>query len=134
MKKNFKCPKCHSYIRVGDYIVVSAKSSENETGLIFFSPEIGDYAKLTHPKFELKEGESYKLYCPVCHAKLNEEDKENMVKVILEQDGKEYDIHFSNIIGEHVTFRVAEQKVEKFGKSDRYAKYFDLPEEYKKYL
>lgn len=134
MKKNFKCPKCNSYIRVGDYIVISAKSTENETGLIFLSPEIGNYAKLTHPKFELKEGESYKLYCPVCHAKLNEEEKGNMVKVILEQDGKEYKIHFSNIIGEHVTFRVAEDKVEKIGKSDRYAKYFDLPKEYKKYL
>jgi len=134
MKRNYKCPVCNSFIRVGDYIVLSAKSPVNETGLIFLSPEIGDYAKLTHPGFTLKEGEAYKYYCPVCHAKLNEETKENMVMIILEQDDKEYKILFSNIGGENITYKVTEHEVIKFGKSERYAKYFDLPKKYKKYL
>ena len=134
MKKNYICPICRSSIRVGDYIVLSAKSPVNETGLIFLSPEIGNYSKLTHPDFQLKPKEAYKLYCPVCHATLNEKDKENMAKVILEEEGEEYDIFFSNIPGEEITYRVTEHEVEKFGESERYAKYFDLPEQYKKYL
>lgn len=134
MKRNYKCPVCRSFIRVGDYIVLSVKSPVNETGLVFLSPEIGDYAKVTHPKFKLKKGEAYKIYCPVCHATLNEKEKENMVRIILEQDGEEFDIHFSNIEGENVTYKVTEQEVVKFGRSDRLAKYFDLQEKYKKYL
>jgi len=135
MKKNFKCPICRSFIRVGDYIVLSAKNPVNETGLIFLSPEIGNYAKLTHPDFQLKEGEAYKLYCPVCHATLNDKEKENMAKVLLEEEGEEYDIYFSNIAGEEITYRVTEHEVEKFGEgSEKYEKYFDVPEKYKKYL
>ena len=134
MKRNYKCPICRSYIRVGDYIVLSVKNPLNETGLVFLSPEIGDYAKKTHPKFKLKKGEAYKIYCPVCHAKLNESEKENMAKIVLEQDGEEFDIHFSNIEGENVTYKVTEQEVIQFGRSERLAKYFDLPEKYKKYL
>lgn len=134
MKRNYKCPICRSYIRVGDYIVLSFKSPVNETGLIFLSPEIGNYEKLSHPEFKLKEGEAYKVYCPVCHTTLNEKDKENMVKIILEQEGEEFDIHFSNIVGEEMTYKVTKQEVIKFGRSDRLSKYFDLPEMYKKHL
>ena len=133
--KNYFCPVCRSHLRIDDYIVLSAKSPVNEQGLIFLSAQIGDYSKKTHSDFEIREGEEYKFYCSVCHAKLNDEEKPNMVKINLEEDGSIYDCYFSNIAGEEVTFKVNEKEVEEYGfHKERRRKYFDVPEEYKKYL
>ena len=133
--KNYYCPICRAHLRVGDIIVLAAKSPHNERGLIFLSPEVGNYSKETHPDFEIRKGEEYKFYCPVCHAILNDEVKKNLVKMHMEEKGNQYDFYFSNIAGEEVTYRVREQEVEYYGyHKDRYEKYFDLPEKYKKYL
>ncbi|MCF8307915.1 MAG: hypothetical protein K9I68_02785 [Bacteroidales bacterium] len=133
--KNYYCPICRAHLRVGDNIVLAAKSPYNEKGLIFLNPEVGNYSKETHPDFEIREGEEYKFYCPVCHATLNDKEKKNLVKMNMEEEGTHYDFYFSNIAGEEVTYRISEQEVEKYGyHKDRYEKYFDLPDEYKKYL
>lgn len=133
--KDYFCPVCRSQLRIDDQIALSAKSPENEQGLIFLSAKIGDYSKKTHPDFEIREGEKYKFYCSVCHAQLNDEEKSNMVKIKLEEDGTIYDCYFSNIAGEEVTFKVRGEEVEEYGfHKERRRKYFDVPDEYKKYL
>lgn len=132
---NYLCPICRSHLRVGKHIVLSAKSSTNEKGLILFSPEAGNYSKETHPEFKIKKGEEHRFFCPVCHASLNDEDKINLVKILMEEENKLYDFYFSNIAGEEVTYRFDDHKAEYYG-ADRkkYEKYFDLPDKYKKYL
>jgi hypothetical protein len=133
--KNYLCPKCRSQIRVGDHIVIAAQGPDNEKGLILLSPEVGDYEKTTHPDFVLKEGVKYVLSCPVCHANLHDSKKENLAKLFLMEDDHEYDFYISTIVGEEVTYKIHEHEVEDFGfHRERYKKYFDLPEEYKKYL
>jgi hypothetical protein len=135
MKKKYSCLSCNAQIRIGDTIILAVKGPQGERGLLLLSPEIGDYAKTTHPDFKMKKGQSYKIYCPACHATLNDPEKENLVKIGMEDDGVQYDFYFSNIVGEEVTYRINEHKVETFGfHKERYKKYFDLPEEYKKYL
>lgn len=133
--KNYYCPVCQSYLRVGNSIILSAKSPYNEQGLILHSPEVGDYSKTTHDDFKIREGENYTFYCPVCHATLNEREKGDLVKICLEEEDKHYDCYFSSIAGEQVTYKVFEQEVQQYGfHKERYQKYFDLPDAYKKYL
>lgn len=136
MKQNYYCPICKSNLNIGNSLVFSAKSPENEKGLIFLDTELGNYNKSTHPEFQLREGVEYKFYCPVCHAKLNKQENPNLVMVLMSDDtGKDYEIIISNIIGEHCTYKVKEKQVEQFGPhAERYRKYIDLPSEYKKYL
>jgi len=136
MANNYFCPICRSNISIGSSLVFSAKSPDNEKGLIFLNTELGDYTRTTHPDFELHEGVEYKFYCPVCHAKLNKEENPNLVKVYMQQEaGKEFEINISNIIGEHCTYKIQDKKAEAFGPdADRYGKYLDLPVEYHKYL
>lgn len=135
MKKNYYCTVCHSQIRVGDFLVLAAKNTWNDKGLVLLSAEIGDYHSITHPDFEVKKGEEYKFYCPVCHAILNDKDKHSMVKVFMEEDGKHYEVYFSSIAGEQVTYKVKDKEIQRYGlEDDRYEKYFDLEEEYKKFL
>ncbi len=136
MNQNYYCPICKSNMNIGNSLVFSAKSPENEKGLIFLDTELGNYHKTTHPEFHLEEGVEYKFYCPVCHAKLNRQDNPNLVMVLMSDDtGKDFEIMISNIIGERCTYKVKEKNVEEFGPdADRYRKYLDVPAEYKKYL
>jgi hypothetical protein len=123
-------------MNIGNSLVFSAKSPENERGLIFLNTELGDYTKTTHPDFQLHDGLEYKFYCPVCHFKLNKEENFNLVRVLMiDESGKEFEINLSNIIGEHCTYKIQEKKVEAYGPdARRYSQYLDVPPEYHKYL
>jgi hypothetical protein len=123
-------------MNIGSSLVFSAKSPQNERGLIFLDTELGNYTKTTHPDFQLKEGVEYKFYCPICHYKLNKEANFNLVRVFMtDDDGKEFEINISNIIGEQCTYKIQEKKVEAFGRdAKRYSQYLDVPPEYHKYL
>ena len=123
-------------MNIGSSLIFSAKSPDNEKGLIFLDTELGNYSKKTHPDFELHEGVEYKFYCPVCHAKLNKEENPHLVKVhMTDESGKKCEVNISNIIGEHFTYKIQDKKAEAFGPdAERYKKYLDLPTEYHKYL
>lgn len=123
-------------MNIGSSLVFSAKSPQNERGLIFLDTELGNYTKTTNPDFELHEGLEYKFYCPVCHFKLNKEENFNLVRVYMtDEKGKEFEINISNIIGEHCTYKIQEKKVEAYGPdAKRYSQYLDVPSEYHKYL
>ena len=136
MSNTYSCPECNGKMNIGNSLVFSAKSPDNERGIIFLDTELGSYAKKTHPEFVLQEGVQYKFYCPICHFKLNKEESANLVKVYMTDDaGKEFEINISNIIGEHATYKIEEKKITAFGPdAERYRKYLDLPTEFHKYL
>ena len=136
MTNNYFCPICKSNMNIGNSLVFSAKSPENKRGLLLLDTELGNYAKKTHPDFQLEEGVEYKFYCPVCHVKLNKEDNKNLVMVhMTDESGKDLEIYISNIIGEHCTYKIQDRSGVAFGPhAARYEKYLDVPMEYRKYL
>lgn len=136
MANNFLCPVCKGHLRIGDSLVISAKSKTNKKGLLLLNPEIGNYSKTTHPTFEIEKGGEYYFYCPICHATLNSEKSPNLIRLILIDDKDlEYEVFFSNIGDERCTFKVSDKKVEFSGPdAESYKKYFDVPKESKKYL
>jgi transcription initiation factor IIE alpha subunit len=122
MEINYKCPKCKSYLNIGDRIVLSAKVDERQKGLLLFSNELGNYQVKKHDLIQYKKGQKIGFYCPICHSNLAAEDLNlNLVKVIMEENGKEYTVLFSNIAGEHATYKLHEKKYEAYGKDkDKY--------------
>jgi hypothetical protein len=138
MAVEYKCKICRGDLNVKTSIVLAAsKLHSSKRGLVFLNPEIGNYTTTTHPSFEIKEGEEYIYTCPICHSQLNSTKYKHLVRIIMiDENGKEYDIYFSGIAGEKCTYKIRENKVEaKVGPDVKtYAKYFDVPEEYKKYL
>jgi hypothetical protein len=117
-------------------IVISVKTNTNKKGLVFLNAEIGNYTKTTHPTFEIKEGDELTVYCPVCQTTLNREKNPHLVKlVMIDENGVENDVFFSGIVGEKCTYVVKDKVVQKVGPDvDLYQKYFDIPEEDRKYL
>jgi uncharacterized protein YbaR (Trm112 family) len=136
MQYDYSCPICRGQLRIGDKLVFSAKTKENEQGLIFLSPELGNYTTEHHPSFDIKEGEEYRYYCPICHGKLNFMENEKLVNIYMtDEKGDEFEIFFSGIAGEKCTYRIRNKEITSFGPdTERYQRYFDLPEEYRKYL
>ena len=138
MAVEYVCKICRGCLNVKTSIVLAAsKLHSSKRGLIFLNPEIGNYTTTTHPSFHIKEGEEYIYTCPICHSQLNSAKYNHLVRIIMiDDDGKEYNIYFSGIAGEKCTFKIRGNKVEeKKGPDARmYNKYFDIPEEDRKYL
>lgn len=138
MAVEYLCKICRGHLNVKTSIVMAAtKTNSSERGLIFLNPEIGNYTTTTHPTFRIKEGEEYLYTCPICHSQLNSAKYNHLVRIIMIDDNrKEFDIYFSGIAGEKCTYKIRGTKVEAVQGSDAklYDKYFDVPEEDRKYL
>ena len=117
--------------------MLPTRTNSSERGLIFLNPEIGNYTTTTHPSFSIKEGEEYIYTCPICHSQLNSAKYNHLVRIIMiDEKGKEYNIYFSGIAGQKCTYKIRGTKVEKIQGPDAklYNKYFEVPEEDRKYL
>jgi len=138
MAVEYICKICRGHLNVKTSIVLAAsKLHSSQRGLVFLNPEIGNYTTTTHPSFNIKEGEEYMYTCPICHSQLNSTKYKHLVRIIMiDENGKEFNIYFSGIAGEKCTYKIREDKVEaKTGPDVKtYDKYFGIPEEYKKYL
>ncbi|RZT96468.1 hypothetical protein EV201_1106 [Ancylomarina subtilis] len=126
MKANYICPHCRSFLNVGDKIIIAAKNSKKEKGILLFSMELGDYTVLKHPSFNIEIGEKVNMYCPSCSANLKKHKVHNNLFGIIMQDEEdnEMQILFSGTYGEKCTYRITNKDVESFGKDA--GKYLDL--------
>ncbi len=139
MGNEYLCKVCKGYLKVKTSIVLSAAKvkDRSQKGLIFLNPEIGNYTTTTHPSFTIKEGEEYIYTCPICGAQLNSMKYPHLVRIIMiDAKGKEYNIYFSGIAGEECTYKIRGNHIEEKRGPDvkRYNKYFEVPEEDRKYL
>lgn len=136
MTSDYLCPVCRGQLRIENSLVISVKSKTNKKGLIFLNPEIGNYGKVSHPSFEIIQGDEYTIYCPICHATLNREESSHLVKLnMIDEKGVEVDVFISGIVGEKCTYVVKGKEIQEVGPDKKlYEKYFDIPEEDKKYL
>jgi len=113
MTNDFICPSCSGHLVVNDYLVLSVKTPANVKGLIFLSPQIGDYSSYKHPAFEVNDGEAVEVYCPLCAFDLRMRSiHENLVRIVLVNDDvANDDVYFSCVVGEQCTFMVREGKM-----------------------
>ena len=127
METNYICPKCKSYLNIADKIVLSLKIKNKQEGLILFEKELGNYDVKKHDIIEYKKGDVLGFYCPICHENLAADDvNSNLAKIImLDEKGKESEIVFSKVVGEHATYKLKENEIEIFGEdSDKYLNHF----------
>ncbi|MCB0743924.1 MAG: hypothetical protein KDC52_11190 [Ignavibacteriae bacterium] len=127
MKNDFLCPYCKGKLNVKGNIVLSVHTASNKLGLVFLSPKLGNYETTKHPKFEIKKGEHLDFFCPICHANLAAiEFNENLAKIFMtDENQKVYEIVFSEIAGEHCTYKLVDHMIESYGEhTDNYVNHF----------
>ena len=139
MAVEYLCKVCKGHLNVKTSIILSATllSDRNHRGLVYLNPELGNYTATTHPSFQMKEGEEYIYTCPICGAQLNSMKYLHLVRILLKDEGgKEFNIYFSGIAGEKCTYKIRGNKIEEKQGPDIkiYDKYFEVPEEDRKYL
>jgi hypothetical protein len=137
MAIEYLCKACRGVLNVKTSIILAAlKNNSNKKGLVYVNTELVNYKVTTHSSFRMEEGEEYLIKCPICHAHLNSLKYDHLVRIIMiDESGKEFDIYFSDIVGEKCTYKISGSSVEKIGPDAvKYDKYFDVPEEDRKYL
>ncbi len=111
MTNEYYCPHCKAHLKVDKHIILTAKIDKNKGGLILFEPKLGDFNILKNKNCKLEEKSHVDFLCPVCHASLNNE-QENLAEILLvDSEGDEYNILFSEIIGEQATYKIKTGKV-----------------------
>lgn len=129
MDNSYLCPYCRGNLKVSGHIVFSAKSKSGNRGILFFSPKLGDYQIQHNQNFNFSQGERLEILCPMCHANLTAMNvNKNLAEVILvDQKNDEYDIYFSEIVGEKCTYKIHNKDVETFGEnSSNYMNFFGI--------
>lgn len=127
MEINYKCPKCRSYLNIGNKIVFSVKVNSEQKGLILFEKELGNYEIKKHDLIQYEKGDLVGFYCPICHENLAADDvNSNLAKVLMvDEDENEYTIIFSKVAGEHATYKVSSSDIEAFGEDkEKYINFF----------
>jgi hypothetical protein len=85
---------------------------------------LGNYAVKRNPGFEYREGDHLDFYCPICHTELASEVHKRLAKIIMiDENGKEFDILFSRVAGQKSTFKIIGETMEIYG--DDSAEYLD---------
>ena len=126
MAAHYLCPHCKSHLKLAEDIIFLTKNNKGQSGLVLLSPRIGDYSVINDPTLNFEPGDHTNFICPVCYENLDapEYDK-NLAKVILREDGKEYEILFSKIVGEKCTYKKLGSDVQSFGEdTDKYTNFF----------
>ena len=117
MKVEFLCPYCKSYLKPNTKIILTARKKDGTRGIILFNPKLGIYDILKHKTFQLTKGEHVDILCPLCHANLTDYNvSDSLVRILMiDEDGTECSIYFSEIYGEQCTYKVTGGSVEAFG-------------------
>ena len=127
MEINYKCPKCHSFLNIGDKIVLSVEVKSKQKGLLLFEKELGNYEVKKHDIIHYEKGDSVGFYCPICHENLSADNiNSNLAKVLMtDEDNKEYKVMFSTIVGEQATYKVDDSEITAYGEDkEKYINFF----------
>jgi uncharacterized protein YbaR (Trm112 family) len=129
MDNNYLCPFCRGNLKVKDDIIFAIRTKADQHGLIMLSPKLGNYRVRKHDDLILTEGERLETFCPMCHSNLRAISvNPNLAEVLMvDGNGDEYEIYFSEIVGEHSTFKLKDSEMESFGDdSEGYLNYFGV--------
>jgi uncharacterized protein YbaR (Trm112 family) len=129
MKTDYLCPHCRGALRVENDIIFAVKTKGGQRGIVLLSPKLGNYRVRKHEDLDLREGDHLETFCPICYSSLRAvEVNTNLAEVLMVDDkGDEYEIYFSEIVGEHSTFKIKDSELESFGDdTDGYLNYFGV--------
>jgi uncharacterized protein YbaR (Trm112 family) len=132
MENEYYCPHCRAALKVNEQIILTAKVDDKKGGLILFEPQLGDYKIIKHKECQYDNNKHVEFLCPVCHKNLSAEH-ENLAEILLIDDqGDEYEIWFSEIVGEHATYKIKAGKVfNAYGEDQsKYMNFFGKSPEY----
>jgi len=128
MVNDFLCPKCRSYLNIGDNVIFTVVSEDSDEGIIMLHQELGNYAVDKNHNFQIVKGKKYEFFCPVCGVELASDVNKNLSHILMVgKDQKEYEVLFSKIAGEKSTYCIIGENVSMYGDdSGNYVDFINL--------
>lgn len=125
----YLCPKCRSDLLVDKFVILMAKAKDNSEGLIKLNPQLGNYDVTFPPSLLINEGDLLHLFCPICFHSLSSSKHINLAMLLaIDETMQEFELFFSQIIGEHSTIKMVGDNLELHGEHVyKYQDYFGTP-------
>ena len=122
MSRSYFCPHCRKLLNPGTKVVFLVESGA-DMELVLLSSTLGDYSVVHSRSMEMLDGAVYTFRCPLCRADLTSANDNRFVELLSRDSDDEPPVRvgFSRIHGEHATFLMAENGIDKYGEhADRY--------------
>lgn len=116
----YHCPKCEKSLMNKAKVKLNFKRKEHEdTGIIFLSPEPGNYEFITSPKISFLPKERVIFMCPFCNADLTSKKNKKFAELkMMVNEFIFFEALFSTVHGNKRTYIITQDDVDAYGDDD----------------
>jgi hypothetical protein len=121
MRWSYSCPHCRATLNREETIMLNATCGSNRI-MIGFHPMPGNYEISLPPGFEIEPGSRWSFSCPSCRKSLESEVSPDLCALDMVTKNTRHRVYFSPVAGEHATFVISAEGIERFGEhADRHS-------------
>jgi len=114
MRWSYSCPHCNGILNRQNSILLVGTRGEDRI-IISFHPAPGNYKISLPPGCEIEPGSSWTFSCPLCQQSLVSEISPELCCLDMVTKGVRHRVYFSRIAGEHATFVISAEGIERHG-------------------
>jgi hypothetical protein len=108
MAWTYSCPLCESVVNPDETVILLGALHDTSI-LMGFHPRPGNYTVYLPPGCDLRRGDRWELYCPVCRQSIASDAHENLAELLIWQGDVRRKVMFSRKVGERATYVVADE-------------------------
>jgi len=121
MSMIYSCPHCGGVLNPESSIILIG-SSDGDTIIIGFHPVPGNYRISLPPGRRVEPGSVWDFACPLCRSSLVSDLSPQLCCLDMVMKDVRHRVYFSRIAGEHATFVISAEGIERFGEhADRHS-------------
>jgi hypothetical protein len=114
MSWTYSCPRCGAMLNPDETVVLIGEHAGTRV-LVGFHPEPGNYKAYMPPGAEANDGSRWEFFCPLCRASLVTELSTELCALDMLARGVAHRVYFSRTAGDHATFVVSAEGIERLG-------------------
>ena len=115
MRWTYACPHCEAMLNPDETVVLIGECGPHRV-LMGFHPEPGNYQAYLPDGLELQEGSMWEFSCPVCARDLRTDFAPELCALDMATQGVRHRLYFSRVAGEHATFVITAEGIQKHGR------------------
>jgi len=112
---SYTCPHCRAVLNRDDTIMLNASCGDEEI-IIGLHPTPGNYRISLPPGYEIEPGSRWDFSCPSCRESLISELSSELCCLEMVTKDVRHRVYFSRTAGEHATFVISAEGIERHGK------------------
>lgn len=114
MRMSYSCPHCGAVLNP-DVSIMLIGTHAGRSIMIGFHPVPGNYRISLPPGVEIDAGSNWDFTCPLCRESLVSEVSDQLCCLDMVMGEDHHRVYFSRVAGEHATFVISAEGIERFG-------------------